>query len=177
MNGELTFHSALSSRLNILQPSKSNIMNFLNHHPFQLSDNIEKLISILQNMNKAVYLISGGFRIMIEPIADILNITKDNIYANTILFDKNNSYCGFDESEYTCRDYGKQRVLEHLKVKYMYDNIIMIGDGMNDVQAKPPANVFIGYGGNVIRNIVKEKSCWYIYDYKSMINVLKASED
>merc|ERR1739848_397999 len=47
MNGELTFHSALSSRLNILKPSKLDLMEFINHHSFRLSDNVKKLISVL----------------------------------------------------------------------------------------------------------------------------------
>lgn len=35
-----------------------------------------------------VYLVSGGFSQLIEPIAEALNIPKDNIYANCLLFNE-----------------------------------------------------------------------------------------
>ena len=90
---------------------------------------------------------------MIEPIAKQLNIANDNIYANTILFnDKGN---GFDEEEYTSADYGKQRVMEHLQSKCGYEMIVMVGDGVTDAQARPPAKAFLGYGGVVVRASVR----------------------
>ena len=33
-----------------------------------------------------VFLVSGGFRAIIDPIADSLSIPRDHVYANTILF-------------------------------------------------------------------------------------------
>ena len=32
-----------------------------------------------------MFLVSGGFRVIIEPIAKLLNIPSENVYANTIL--------------------------------------------------------------------------------------------
>lgn len=40
----------------------------------------------------------------------------------------------------------------------------MIGDGATDMEACPPADVFIGFGGNVIRQQVKDNAKWYITD-------------
>ena len=46
---------------------------------------IPELVSSLQSRGKDVFLVSGGFRVIIEPIAEILNIPKQNVFANNIL--------------------------------------------------------------------------------------------
>ena len=48
---------------------------------------IAELVQQLQNRHTAVYLVSGGFRAIINPIAEILKIPSENVYANTILHD------------------------------------------------------------------------------------------
>ena len=35
-----------------------------------------------------MYLVSGGFRRLIEPVAEFLNIPRENVFANRILFDR-----------------------------------------------------------------------------------------
>ena len=64
------------------------------------------------------------------------------------------------------RDGGKPAVISKLKNDYGYNPIIMIGDGATDMQAKPPADAFIGFGGVVEREKVKLNADWYIYDFK-----------
>ena len=48
---------------------------------------IAELVQELQRRQTAVYLVSGGFRAIINPIAEILKIPLENVYANTILYD------------------------------------------------------------------------------------------
>ena len=43
---------------------------------------------MLQAREVAVYLVSGGFRRIIEPYADHVAIPKSNIFANSILFNE-----------------------------------------------------------------------------------------
>lgn len=46
-----------------------------------------ELIISLRERNIPVYLVSGGFRIIINPVADYLKIDRENVYANTLKFD------------------------------------------------------------------------------------------
>jgi phosphoserine phosphatase len=59
-----------------------------------------------------VYLISGGFRQMIDPIATTLGIPLERVYANNILFDTHGEYESFDAQEPTSRDGGKAAVIQ-----------------------------------------------------------------
>lgn len=53
-------------------------------------------------------------------------------------------YAGFDETEPTSRTGGKALVIDMLKEKYGFNNLVHIGDGATDLEACPPADAFIG---------------------------------
>ena len=109
---------------------------------------------------------------MIEPVAKTLGVNVSNIYANTILFDDKGDYTGFDSNEPTSADQGKPKALRAIKEKAGYNTMVMVGDGATDAQAKPPADAFIGFGGVVVREAVKEKACWFVRDFEVMIDIV-----
>jgi phosphoserine phosphatase len=102
---------------------------------------------------------------MINPIAAKLHIPRNRIFANNLLFDQNGEYQGFDSAELTSRDGGKPAVIQLLKDIHGYSPIVMIGDGATDLQARPPADAFVGFGGIVVRKVVQEKADWFITDF------------
>lgn len=64
-----------------------------------------------------MYLVSGGFRQQIYPVADTLSVPRTHVFANNLLFDENSGeYAGFDEEEPTSRSGGKTKVIELLLV-------------------------------------------------------------
>lgn len=100
-------------------------------------------------------------------------------------------YAGFDDTQPTSTSGGKGIVVGELKRKYGYNNLVVIGDGMTDLEASPPAEAFIGkwrrrndegersvkrniifsgYGGNVVREAVRSKAKWYITDFNELIS-------
>lgn len=72
---------------------------------------VKELVSALHLNNIEVFLVSGGFRLMIEPVAEQLQIPLRNIYANTIYFDDAGNFAGFDDTELTSRDGGKAEAI------------------------------------------------------------------
>ncbi|KAK9737282.1 hypothetical protein QE152_g10833 [Popillia japonica] len=168
MVGTMTFQEALKLRLNIIQPTLQQVRQFIQTKPPTLSPGIKYLVQSLHNRKIPVYLISGGFRSIIGPIAKSLNIPQEHIFANRLKFYFNGDYAGFDEYEYTSKSGGKALAIQKLKDTYGYKNVILIGDGATDLEACPPADAFIGYGGNVIRESVKNKAKWYITDFSEL---------
>lgn len=106
---------------------------------------------------------------MINPIADELRIPRHRIFANNIIFDDNGDYKSFDADEPTSRDGGKPAVIQQLIDFHGLRPIIMIGDGATDMQARPPADAFIGFGGIVVRKAVEEGADLFIKDFKVRI--------
>jgi phosphoserine phosphatase len=173
MEGDTKFQDALQQRLELLRPSQQDFQACLKERPFQLTEGIESLVESMHVAGIDVYLVSGGFRIMLEPIAQELCISKTNIYANTILFDNKGQYIGFDVNEPTSADMGKPKALGMIKNQFDYDTMVMVGDGATDAQAKPPADAFIGFGGVVVRPAVKEKACWFVTDFVEMEQIVR----
>ncbi|KAL8603481.1 hypothetical protein ACOMHN_038622 [Nucella lapillus] len=172
MGGTVTFREALSERLKILQPSLQQVQDFLASKPPQLSPGIEELIRLLHARKTAVFLVSGGFRQLIEPAARILNIPPENIFANRLLFE-NGRYSGFDPEEPTSESGGKPRVVALLKARHGFRTVVMIGDGATDLEAVPPADAFIGYGGNVVRASVQQNAAWFVRDFNDLMAPLQ----
>lgn len=53
----------------------------------------------------------------------------------------------------------------------------MIGDGVTDLEARPPATVFVGYGGVVIRDRVKENADLFITQWSELAEMLRQQSD
>lgn len=95
------------------------------------------------------------------------------MYANKIFFTFNGEYAGFDVNQPTSRTGGKAEAISMVRRALNDDaNIIMIGDGATDQEACPPADYFIGYGGNIIRDEVRNRAHYYITDFEQLYHVL-----
>lgn len=168
MQGNMTFQQSLNVRLNIIQPSLGQVKEFIKKHPPKLTPGIMELVNDLHARDKKVFLVSGGFRCLISPVAERLNISQEKICANRLKFYFNGEFAGFDENEPTSRSGGKGEVINLLKKKYGLKTIVHIGDGATDMEASPPADAFIGFGGNIIRENVKNGSTWFVKDFKEL---------
>lgn len=175
MGGSMKFEDALAARLELIQPSRHDVAACLAAHPFALSPGLEGLVQALQARGTAVYLVSGGFRLMIDPVATRLGVPLENVYANTILFDDAGNYAGFDAAEFTSRDGGKPRTVAHLKAAHGYSHVVMVGDGATDMQAKGPgaADAFVGFGGVVVRSAVAAGADWFVHDFEAMTAIVQ----
>lgn len=172
MVGGANFREALAQRLDIIQPSTKILSQYLSTHQPKLTDHIEELIERLHRSGVDVYLVSGGFDVIIEPAAEQLNISMKNVFANSIKFYYDGSYAGFDKSRPTSNQDGKSRVISMLKQTKGYKNVVMIGDGVTDLEACPPADAFIGFGGNQVRETVRDNSDWFVYSFKELTTEL-----
>jgi len=172
MGGNMSFRTALQARLNLIQITRQRLEQFLINHPLQLTDGIAELVELLHERKIPVYLITGGFHSIVDPVAKQLNIPSKNVFANRLLFNPDDgTYAGFDEDEMTSDSGGKGRVIEYLKKKFGYQRLIMIGDGATDMEAD--ADGFIGFGGHVVREKVRDGAPWFIKSFYSLIDELR----
>lgn len=173
MGGGISFRTALRERLGIIGATREKLHKFIERSPVRLTPGIRELVKRLQERGTAVYLVSGGFRRVIQGAAEQLNIPDENVFANRLQFDDEGHYCGFDENELTSDSGGKTKVLQLLKEKHRYKSLVMIGDGATDLETFPSAaDTFIGFGGNVVREKVKAQAPWYVTDFKELLKEL-----
>lgn len=135
---------------------------------------IPELVRKLQARGTAVALVSGGFRQIIEPIAESLSIPLSHVHANRLLFKPDGSADGFDATEFTSRSGGKAEACKFLKQQFGYERVVMVGDGATDLEARQPggAEIFICYGGVVLRESVAEQSDWVVTTIGTMTDAL-----
>ncbi|XP_033329629.1 phosphoserine phosphatase [Megalopta genalis] len=172
MQGHTTFRQSLTNRLNIINPSLTQIEQFLSSHPPKLSPGIEALVTALRAHKKQVFLISGGFRCLIAPVATALAIPLENVFANRLKFYYTGEYAGFDENQPTVENGGKAKVIQYLKNERGLKSVVHIGDGATDLETAPVADLFVGYGGVVVRESVQSGSPWYITSFDQLLNAL-----
>ena len=116
MSGNMNFKEALGMRLNIIKPTLNKVTNlYISHfiiipsphtHIYSFVDlkvehlvkedlsdidnvltpGVKELVDLLHERGVSVYVISGGFRRLIEPITNSLRIEKENLYCNVLLF-------------------------------------------------------------------------------------------
>ena len=55
-----------------------------------------------------------------------------------------------------------------------YQCVVMVGDGATDMQARPPADAFIGYGGVVVREPVRRGADWFVTHFDELLAELRA---
>lgn len=170
MGGSMTFQEALRRRLDIIKPSQRQIREFLKTHPSTISGGVRELIDQLRRNSAEIYLISGGFDCLIEPVADALEIPLCNLFANKLYFNFNGSYAGFDTNQVTSKSGGKGEAIKLIKGRFNSNKVVaMVGDGMTDLEACPPADFFIGYGGNAVREEVQKRATYYVTNFADVL--------
>uniref|UniRef100_A0A0D6QYH8 phosphoserine phosphatase n=1 Tax=Araucaria cunninghamii TaxID=56994 RepID=A0A0D6QYH8_ARACU len=177
MGGSVPFEEALAARLSLFRPSASVVANYLQRHPPRLNPGIQDLVKNLKAKGVDVYLVSGGFRQMIEPVAALLEIPCQNIYANRLLFGNEGEYVGFDPEEPTSRSGGKATAVAKIKKEHGYKTLVMVGDGATDLEARQPggADLFICYGGIQLRSKVAQAADWFVLSFDNLIKELNST--
>jgi len=172
MEGNVKFQDAMAQRLELINPTVEGVTECLKKETPKFTWRMRPMMKRLKERGVEIYLVSGGFTLMINEIADQLGIPRENIYANTILFDEQGNYKDFDRSAPTSRSGGKPAVVAQLKETHGYKTVVMIGDGATDMDARPPAEAFIGYGGVQVRPKVKAGADWFITSWNEALKIL-----
>jgi D-3-phosphoglycerate dehydrogenase len=149
MNGEISFNKALNERLKILKINQNDVFEIKNQIHAKINKSILDNISFFSKNN--CFIISGGFREIIQPVADILKIPFEKVFANNLIFDHQFEHFILDNENPLAHNKGKSHVINQLDFK---ENQIMIGDGYTDLEVKleNPKIKFYAYTEVVYRN-------------------------
>lgn len=172
MGGNVPFEVALENRLNLIRPSRAMVADCMKKHPPRLTPGCAELLRRLQARGVHVYLVSGGFHQMIDPIAKLVGIPHERVIANLLQFNADGSFRDFDHSQPTSASGGKATALQALKTRFGYSPLIMVGDGATDLEARPPADCFIGFGGVAVREKVQAGADWFVTDFAELAAAL-----
>ena len=170
MEGKINLEDVYAKRLELIKPRKSDIEKIAQIYLEQIVVGAEELIQKLQNLGIKVAIVSGGLKPAILPLANRLGINE--LYAVDINFDNQGNYAGLEPSPLTTA-IGKREVAKLFKQKHGIKNLHMVGDGMSDLEAKGEgaADVFIAFGGVIVREKVKAQADLFVSNLKDLLKI------
>ena len=168
MNGEVRFEDVFSKRLNMIKPRKKDLellyQEYLKH---QIQD-AKKVIILLKKAGKKFYIVTGGYEIPVKKFATYLGISKKNVFAVELKFDKNGHYLNYNINNILTRSNGKKVILKEIKKN---GSVLFVGDGAIDLEVKNIVDLFVGFGGFSVRPKVKKNADIFI-NSKCLIPIL-----
>jgi len=169
MNGEVPLEAVYGRRLALIKPDRQAVDWLAELYLSEAVEGVVEVFSELLGEGKAVYIVSGGIRQAIEPMARRLKLPLSHIHAVDVFFNEDGSYRDYDQNSVLARTGGKAEVCRQLS--HPEQSLVMIGDGKTDLEAKQAGACFIGFGGVVERAVVREQADFFIKD-SSLLPVL-----
>jgi len=171
MNGEVPVEDVFARRLDLIRPTREQCAQIGQHYLGTIEPTARETIATLQKKGWHCLIISGGFAPCIEPLARELGITQ--IEAVPLHFANDGTYLGFDQNYPTTRSGGKPEIIEALKKSLSPDTIVMVGDGVSDLETAPHVHHFIGFLRYVNRPKVAQNSPHNVSSLNEIISLLK----
>lgn len=157
MEGKMSFRESLTGRVQLLEANREHLKQLITHLKKKVSSSFSRNKTFFKKHANDVLIVSGGFKEFITPVVSSYHISKENIYANTFVFDPDGKIIGYDESNPLSNEGGKVTLLKELKLQ---GDIYGIGDGHSDFQLKEFGMIkkFYAFTENIERKTVAEKA-------------------
>jgi phosphoserine phosphatase len=168
MNGEIPLDQVYAQRLEMIRPSRDRVEQLGATYVQSLVEGAAETIAKLQE-KVVVHLVTAGIEQAILPLAKALHVK--NVHAVKLTFDDAGNYKDFDRRSFLTRPGGKELVVRDIRAR-SHGKAAFVGDGVSDLEAKPAVDLFIGFGGVVVRPRVKENADLYITDLRDVLQHL-----
>lgn len=168
MEGKISFEQSLSKRLSLLDLNKSHIDECIAATKQKI--NRDYLLAINFLTSKNLFVISGGYKNVIDHVANDICVECENIFANELIFDRD-KFVGIDAKNPLARSDGKSTAASKIKS----GKTLMIGDGMTDAKVKldGAADYFAAYTGVVRRPSVAKVADFEINSFSQLEEIFE----
>ena len=176
MAGDIALEEVYGRRLELIRPTRNDIVKLNQAYKNTAVQDARLVIEQLQEHGHDIYIVSGG---LMEPVREFgisLGILESNIRAVRVNYNQlsgqwwlagdttGNSwspeYLDFHQSPLTLSE-GKKSIIDEL-IGSLPGRSLLVGDGMSDLLASSRVDQFVGYGGVVCRENVRNDSQVYI---------------
>ncbi len=170
MNGKIALESVFGLRLEAIRPGKQDAEAVGASYVAHVEPTAAATVGVLARAGWTPVIISGGFRQVIRPLADFLGIGR--IEAVDLHFADDGSYAGYDSAYPSTRTGGKIEIIERLRGELSPERIVMVGDGVSDLETRPVVDLFVGYGGFSAREKVRLGAAAFIWSLSEVLALL-----
>ncbi|MEC8455482.1 MAG: HAD-IB family phosphatase, partial [Pseudomonadota bacterium] len=98
MAGDLAFGEALRRRLALLPLTRDHVQSLAERAPDRLTASVRRNLNFFQQHKGRVVILSGGFREVIAPVAELLGVSPDRVLCNDLIYDADGRVTGVDDA-------------------------------------------------------------------------------
>ncbi len=150
-DGEIPLEAVYAQRLQIIQPTEFDVIELSRFYERRLAPRAAEVIAHLRDSGIRIVLVSGGIRQAVLTLGLRLGFTPAEVFAVRLAFTEDGAYTGFDEQSPLTTTNGKATVVQRL---YLPRPVLVVGDGITDLAARPAADAFAAFTGFAYRPAV-----------------------
>ncbi len=150
MNGDVTLDSIYGKRLEIVAPSRGDLFALGETYVQRVAPDAVEVVRELVAAGVRVLIVSGGVREALRPLAELVGVADEDLYAVDIKLGATGSYLGFDPATPLARQQGKRELLRGIG-SGLPRPLLHVGDGMTDAVVRDSVDAFAAYTGIVRR--------------------------
>lgn len=154
MNGDVPLDEVFGKRMEIIKPNKAMAEVVSRLYIENIVPGAQEFIAEAKSKGWIPVILSGGFEPLIRPLADFLGI--NHVEAVPLFFNEAGAYAGYGTDYATTRNLGKNEIIREWKHATLSARVVMIGDGVSDLETKPDVDAMIGFGAVVAREKVMQ---------------------
>lgn len=171
MNGEIPIGEVFPRRMEMIRPDRELCDAVAARYVETVVPGVPEMIREMKAAGWLPVILSGGFAPLIAPLARHLGI--GHVEAVPLYFHEDGSYKGYGADYPTTRNLGKNEVIREWTRALLPQRVVMIGDGVSDLETKPDVDVFIGFGGVVARPKVKDSCVHWFTDMGGLSKLME----
>lgn len=170
MDGKVPLDEVFGRRLELIRPTKSEAAAVGRMYLEQIEPTARRTVAALRAAGWTPVILSAGYTQVIAPLAQDLGIQR--IEAVRLEFDTAGHYAGFDAAHPASRKGGKPLVVRALKEELRPGRVVMVGDGVSDLETRPEVDLFAGFGRYAERAAVRTGAHVFLRSLDELIPLL-----
>ncbi|MCS7088755.1 MAG: HAD-IB family phosphatase [Thermoflexales bacterium] len=176
MNGRVPLQAVYAERLRLLAPTRADLKAIEEAYRRHVVPDAREVIAALHALGRRVFIVSGGLADAVIGFGVWLGVPRERIFAVGLTYNQlsgrwwdyqqyaehNNPdecYLMYEESPLTTQ-HGKAEVIPKLRTPGA--RAMLVGDGASDLAAAHVVDVFVGFGGVVVRPIVAANAPYFL---------------
>lgn len=167
MRGEVPLEQVYGRRLDLVQPTRERVEALGRHYVEALVPEARETIKALLAARVVVRVVSGGILPSVLMMTRVLGLPDGDVAAVDVRFNGDGSYAGYDAESPLARSGGKAAVLQGW-LPDLKGPVLMVGDGVTDLEARPPADCFAAYTGVIDRPPVVASADFVVADMPAL---------
>jgi phosphoserine phosphatase len=147
MSGQLPLEQIYARRLALARPNRRRVEDLGRLYVERLVPDAREVVAALADNEVDVRIVSSGVRPAVLALSRALGVPDDRVAAVDLRFDAAGEYDAFADSPLVASG-GKVAVLEGWQLNRP---VMMVGDGMTDLETRPVVDLFVAFAGVVAR--------------------------